>query len=46
MYECILICESMYILEVHAIIHYTPAAFTCSKLTIGTLEQGVKYVQS
>ena len=23
----------------------TPWAFTCSKLTIGTLEQGVKYVQ-
>ena len=24
----------------------TQAAFTCSKLTIETLEQGVKYVQS
>ena len=24
----------------------TQPAFTCSKLTIGTLEQGVKYVQS
>ena len=25
--------------------HYTQAAFTCSKLTIETLEQGMKYVQ-
>ena len=25
---------------------YTQWAFTCSKLTIETLEQGVKYVQS
>ena len=25
---------------------YTQPAFTCSKLTIETLEQGVKYVQS
>ena len=24
----------------------TQSAFTCSKLTIGTLEQGAKYVQS
>ena len=24
----------------------TQPAFTCSKLTVGTLEQGVKYVQS
>ena len=29
-------------------IHFTyiPPAFTCSKLTIETLEQGVEYVQS
>ena len=25
---------------------YTQSAFTCTKLTIETLEQGVKYVQS
>ena len=25
---------------------YTPSAFTCSKLTTETLEQGMKYVQS
>ena len=25
---------------------YSQAAFTCSKLTVETLEQGVKYVQS
>ena len=28
------------------IFHSFPAGFTCSKLTIETLEQGVKYVQS
>ena len=27
-------------------IYRTQPAITCSKLTIGTLEQGVKYVQS
>ena len=27
-------------------INYSQPAFTCSKLTIETLEQGVKYVQS
>ena len=26
--------------------HYSQPAITCSKLTIETLEQGVKYVQS
>ena len=28
------------------ILHFSQPAFTCSKLTIETLEQGVKYVQS
>ena len=27
-------------------LHCSQQAFTCSKLTIETLEQGVKYVQS
>ena len=27
-------------------LEYTQTAFTCSKLTIDTLEQGVKYIQS
>ena len=30
----------------HSILNITQPAFTCSKLTIETLEQGVKYVQS
>ena len=29
-----------------SILDHTQPAFTCSKLTIETLEQGVKYVQS
>ena len=29
-----------------SICHNSQPAFTCSKLTIETLEQGVKYVQS
>ena len=28
------------------LLQYTQAAFTYSKLTIGVLEQGVKYIQS
>ena len=31
---------------ISANLRYTQPAFTCSKLTIETLEQGVKYVQS
>ena len=30
---------------ISANLRYTQPAFTCSKLTIETLEQGVKYVQ-
>ena len=30
----------------HSKIIYSQSAFTCSKLAIETLEQGVKYVQS
>ena len=32
--------------EMKACTIFTQPAFTCSKLTIETLEQGVKYVQS
>ena len=30
----------------HLLTNHSQPAFTCSKLTIETLEQGVKYVQS
>ena len=32
--------------QVHNMNHYPVGIFTCSKLTIAILEQGVKYVQS
>ena len=32
--------------DVHRFKKKNQSAFTCSKLTIGTLEKGVKYVQS
>ena len=39
-------CDQMCFLFLNIIINQTQPAFTCSKLTIETLEQGVKYVQS
>ena len=33
-------------MPMYNLIEYTHPAITCSKLTIETLEQGVKYVQS
>ena len=39
--------ETKIIKNIHMITRFiTQPAFTCSKLTIETLEQGVKYVQS
>ena len=44
--EKITLVESDEIFEKDAETYFIESAFTCSKLTIKTLEQGVKYVQS
>ena len=44
LHEAKILYRESYIISLHEAI--TQSAITCSKLTIETLEQGVKYVQS
>ena len=44
--KALAICDLLVHQHPPTIYHTTQPAFTCSKLTIETLEQGVKYVQS